>query len=71
MSKVISLQQKREERKLSRGRLPLHVSHLTGKVTGTPTNEELGDRMERIRNSLEKINQLMADLKRAKKDHND
>ena len=58
------------ESQLSRGRTPLHVSHLDGKVKGSPhlrrpEADEFGDRMQRIRASLEKINQLMADLKTA------
>jgi len=56
------------ETQIGRGRTPLHVSHIDGKVKGSPhlkTNEsdDFGDRMQRIRSSLEKINQLMADLK--------
>jgi len=52
-----------------KGRTPLYVSHLDGKVYGRPKTEEedFGDRMQRIRASLEKINQLMADLKHAQK----
>lgn len=58
------------ESQLSRGRTPLHVSHIDGKVKGSPhfrrpEADEFGDRMQRIRTSLEKINQLMADLKAA------
>lgn len=54
---------------LARGRTPLHVSHIDGKVKGSPhfkrpEADEFGDRMQRIKNSLEKINQLMADLKK-------
>lgn len=64
--------QKESEKEISRGRLPLHVSHLNGKVTGSPhlkerDSEEFGARMERIKTSLEKINQLMADLKKSSK----
>lgn len=60
------------ESQLGRGRTPLHVSHIDGKVKGSPhfrhtENDEFGDRMQRIRASLEKINQLMADLKAANK----
>ena len=57
----------------ARGREPLYVSHLEGKVTGNPNAkspvtgtaaEGFGDRLTRIRSSLEKINRLMADLKK-------
>ncbi|MBQ48965.1 MAG: hypothetical protein CMP10_16385 [Zetaproteobacteria bacterium] len=57
------------ERDISRGRLPLHVSHLDGKVKGSPhlnqdDKEDFSQRMQRIRQSLEKINLLMAELKK-------
>lgn len=56
------------ETQIGRGRTPLHVSHIDGKVKGSPhlksqETDDFGDRMQRIRSSLEKINQLMADLK--------
>lgn len=61
-------QKKSSEESIARGRIPLHISHLDGKVKGSPhlkgkDQEEFGDRMQRIRTSLEKINQLMAELK--------
>lgn len=61
---------KESEKEISRGRLPLHVSHMDGKVTGSPhfkrpKSDDFGDRMQRIKSSLEKINQLMADLKKS------
>ena len=64
--------QKESEKEISRGRLPLHVSHLDGKITGSPhlkkkESEEFGARMERIKSSLERINQLMSDLKKTSK----
>ena len=71
--KVISLIQYREkkdiESNLSRGRNPLYVSHLNGKIKGSPhlsrpSAENFGDRLHRIRQSLEKINRLMAELKK-------
>lgn len=58
------------------GRKPLYVSHLSGQVTGMPPGKthvtqndsgqraDFGDRLQRIRYSLEKINRLMSDLKR-------
>ncbi|WP_141734840.1 hypothetical protein [Oligoflexus tunisiensis] len=54
---------------LARGRTPLHVSHIDGKVKGSPhfrrpEADDFGDRMQRIKNSLEKINQLMTELKK-------
>jgi len=56
------------ETQIGRGRTPLHVSHIDGKVKGSPhlksqETDDFGDRMQRIRSSLEKINQLMVDLK--------
>jgi hypothetical protein len=55
------------------GRNPLYVSHLTGKVSGKAEGSEasspdFGDRLQRIRSSLEKINRLMADLKKMSAD---
>ena len=55
------------------GRNPLYVSHLTGKVTGQPgpkgaESPDFGDRLQRIRASLEKINRLMSELKRMSAD---
>lgn len=48
-------------------RKPLYVSHLTGKIgdTGNIKNEasDFGDRLQRIRSSLDKINKLISDLK--------
>jgi hypothetical protein len=51
------------------GRAPLYVSHLTGKVTGSPHLKrpdapDFGDRLQRIRASLDRINRLMGELKR-------
>ena len=51
----------------------LYVSHVTGKVTGSPNPEKtegLGNRLERIRASLDKINRLMAELKEMGDKHN-
>ncbi|RYZ84358.1 MAG: hypothetical protein EOP04_18170 [Proteobacteria bacterium] len=60
------------ETQIAKGRTPLHVSHIDGKVKGSPhlrtqDTDDFGDRMQRIRTSLEKINQLMADLKQTSK----
>lgn len=57
----------------ARGRQPLYVSHLTGKVTGSPhlkgpESPDFGDRLQRIRSSLDKINRLMTDLKKMSSD---
>jgi hypothetical protein len=57
---------------LARGRTPLHVSHIDGKVKGSPhfrgpEADDFGDRMQRIKVSLEKINQLMTELKKTNK----
>jgi len=50
------------------GRTPLYVSHLTGKITGGKKDPEFGDRLQRIRVSLEKINRLMSELKKMSED---
>ncbi len=61
------------ESELSPGRKPLYVSHMKGKVTGSPhfkspEANDFGDRLTRIRSSLEKINNLMGELKKMSKD---
>lgn len=67
---IINLQEYKNKKKLdndlARGRTPLYVSHATGKISGSkePENENFGDRLTRIRASLEKINRLMSELKR-------
>lgn len=70
---VVSLanfrKKKETQEEFGRGREPLYVSHLTGKVTGTPhmkrpESQDFGDRLTRIRSSLEKINRLMSELKK-------
>ncbi len=58
---------------LSHGRQPLYMSHVDGKVTGSPHfdgkhTDNFGDRLSRIRTSLEKINRLMAELKKVASD---
>lgn len=60
------------EQDMSRNRMPLHVSHLDSKVKSSPQinredKEDFSRRMQRIRQSLEKINTLMADLKKVPK----
>jgi predicted transcriptional regulator len=52
----------------ARGRNPLYVSHNTGKISGSKSakteEDNFGDRYQRIKASLEKINRLMAELKK-------
>lgn len=45
-------------------RKPLYVSYNEGKITGDKSAETLGDRLKRIRTTLDKINDIMVDLKR-------
>ena len=57
------------DQEFARDRQPLYVSHLTGKATGNPHAKrgetgDFGDRLQRIRTSLEKINRLMGELKK-------
>ncbi len=54
---------------LAQGRTPLYLSHLEGRVSGNPhlkgTHAEgFGDRITKIRKSLERINNLMNELKK-------
>jgi hypothetical protein len=62
---------KSEEQDLTRGRnKPLYVSHNESKITSmSPSDssvktEDFGDRVSRIKASLERINSLMAELKK-------
>ena len=72
-SQVVDLAAFRQKKEitdnLARGRNPLYVSHADGKVTGSPHLKrpeapDFGDRLQRIRTSLEKINSLMSELKK-------
>lgn len=55
---------------LARGRQPLFVSHQRGEISGSPhfkrpeASEDFGDRLQRIRAGLERINALMDELKK-------
>lgn len=63
MTNLIDLDKKRRERN---GEPPkLYVNHTTGKISGSPgpSEPEFGDRLARIRASLDKINKLMRELK--------
>lgn len=67
-SNVISLanfkSKKSTEEDLSRSRRPLYVSHLKGTASSEKSaNADLGDRISRIKSSLDRINNLMKDLK--------
>ena len=78
MSNVTNLNQFKEKKKInenfSNERVPLYVSHLTGKVTAgpklrRPSTEDFGDRIVRIKESLNKINILMDQLKKGHQGH--
>lgn len=52
---------------MARGRTPLYISHRDGKIYGSPhgrqqTDKHFGDRVARIKVSLEKINRLMKSI---------
>jgi hypothetical protein len=72
--KVVSLasyrKKKETEDDLARGRRPLYVSHLDGRISGDD-KPEFGDRLTRIRSSLDKINRLMSELKKISADADD
>lgn len=77
-SQVVDLANFRKQKEVAEeltrgGRSPLYVSHMTGKVTGNPhmkrpESPDFGDRLQRIRSSLEKINRLMTELKKMSAD---
>ena len=75
---VINLSSYREkkgiEESISRDRTPLHVSHIDERRNRSPylkhkDSESFGERMFRIKQSLEKINQLMKELKKSNPKH--
>ncbi len=63
---------------LAQGRQPLYISHLDGKLKGSPhlngahlnagEHDDFGDRLGRIKTTLEKINRLMSELRRTSKE---
>jgi len=70
MNNIISISEYRVKQnikdELAHGRNPLYVSHLTGKITGSSSREpkqDFGDRLSKVRASIEKINRLMRELK--------
>ena len=75
-SKVVDLTQfkkkKDVEREVARSRKPLYVDHHEGRISGRSdkrqaqqeNNEHFGDRLTKIRSSIDRINQLMAEIKK-------
>ncbi len=73
-SKVVELSAFKKKREtaeqLARGRKPLYVNHGEGTVSGRPNapqasaGVDMGDRLTKIRGSLDRINQLMSELKK-------
>lgn len=67
-----SFRKKKETKaEFARGREPLYSSHLPSSNSRTPVkqsngkrDDDFGDRLNRIRSSLEKINRLIGDLKK-------
>jgi hypothetical protein len=57
---------------VSRGRKPLYLNHDDGRASGTnegaknatSSGEDFGDRLQNIRASLDRINNLMSELKK-------
>lgn len=77
--KIVSLIEFREKKAVelehANGRKPLYMSHKHGKVTGSPHfnnpldgGSDFSDRIKRIRSSLDRINDLMVELKKMSKD---
>lgn len=73
MSKIIDLNKYKNQqitkKELTRNRQPLYISYLDGEIKGSPhfqrhDDDDFADRIVRIKTSLEKINQLMKDLKK-------
>lgn len=52
------------EAQFGKGRTPLYVSHSKGKISGRSSNQNDFDaRVTRVRDSLERINKLMQELR--------
>jgi len=70
MSNVIDLGEHKRKKELENNPgSPLYMDHNDGKIRGNPhfrrpTSDDFSNRMQRIKASLEKINFLMAELKR-------
>lgn len=77
VSKVVELSAFKKKRdtkeELARSRRPLFVNHSEGTVSGRPSNQknasaaeggDFADRLVKIRGSLDRINQLMAEIKK-------
>ena len=57
------------DQEVARGRNPLYVSHQKGTISNAShpspaVPQDMGDRLQRIRSSLQKINQLMSELRK-------
>lgn len=74
-----SFKQKQEiNSEFSRSRKPLYVNNEEGRISGSASgaksasdgNEDFGDRLHKIRSSLDRINALMADLKKLSTNRN-
>lgn len=66
MSNVIQFGRKAIQRAIGRNRLTLSVSHLKGSISSTGDNrhiDDMSDRMIRIKESIERINELMTQIK--------
>jgi hypothetical protein len=68
-----SFKQKQDvNNEVSRSRKPLFVNKDNGRISGTTSgakssdhgSDDFGDRLQKIRSSLDRINSLMADLKK-------
>lgn len=75
MADIVDLAEWKKRKETGENAPPLYVNHSTGKVTGSPTpispkkpEYDFGDRLQRVRSSLEKINRLMADLRQMSRD---
>jgi len=75
VSKIVEFavfKKKRETKDaLARGRKPLYVNHAEGSITGSSkanplaaNSEDFADRLVKIRGSLDRINQLMSEIKK-------
>ena len=60
---------KLQSKDTDQSRRPLYVNHSTGKISSKPQDpHDLGTRVARVRESLDRINRLMVELKQLSKE---
>lgn len=61
---------KQIEQELSRGRIPLFISHKTGKITAGQSEIDYGTRLQNVRNKIDRIEEFLKTIKEYDNDCN-